>query len=166
MILWLLGIFLFFVFGVVVFRGAPYVPTHKATVNAALELLPLKPGELVVDLGSGDGVFLKAAASKGCKAIGYEINPVLCVIAWLRCLPLKQMVQIKFRDFWLTPLPKQTAAVFVFLAGPHMKHFAKYLQAVMGKRSTPLFVVSYGFAVPDLRPVRYDRGLYLYKLTP
>lgn len=164
MIFWLLAGLLLVLFGLVVFRGAPYVPTHKAAVAKALDLLKLKQGSVVVDLGSGDGVFLKAAAKRGLRAVGYEINPLLCVVAWLRCLPVRGNVQIKLRDFWLTPLPPKTSAVFIFLAGPHMKRFARYLKKVMAKRNKPLTVVSYGFMVPGLKPYRQEDGLYFYKL--
>jgi len=34
----------------------------------------LGPGSVVVDLGSGDGILLVAAAQKGAHAIGYELS--------------------------------------------------------------------------------------------
>lgn len=166
MIWWVIGGVLLLLFGLVVFRGAPYVPTLAATITKALDLLPLKPGDMVVDLGSGDGSFVKTAAKRGLRAVGYEINPILCAVAWLRCAPVRQKVQIKLRDFWLVDLPSETKAVFIFLAGPHMRHFAKYLHKVMQKRDTPLFLVSNGFAVPGLIPKKTEASLYLYKVLP
>ena len=87
MMYWFLLAAVILLFGLVAFRGAPYVPTHRRKIMAALDLMNLKSNDMVVDLGSGDGNFLIAAARRGWRAVGYEINPVLCLISWLRCLP-------------------------------------------------------------------------------
>ena len=149
-------------FGAVVFRGAPYIPTHGKKIYQALDLLGLKKGDLVVDLGCGDGVFLKAAAKHGLKAVGYEINPILCVVAWLRCWPVRGQVKIYWRDFWLMPLPPDTKGVFVFLAGPYMQKLGRKIQQEAAKR--PLKVVSYGFTLPGLQLATVKQGLNLYKI--
>jgi hypothetical protein len=55
---------------------APFVTTPADVVDRMLDLV--KPGadELLVDLGSGDGRILIAAARRfGCRAVGYEIDP-------------------------------------------------------------------------------------------
>ena len=46
--------------------------------------LPLK-GLRLVDFGSGDGRLVKAAASRGMSAVGYELNPYL--VCWSRFPP-------------------------------------------------------------------------------
>jgi SAM-dependent methyltransferase len=153
-------------FGAVAFRGAPYVPTHRRTVRAALDLLEINDSDVVVDLGSGDGQILRAVAGRGARAIGYEINPVLCFIAWLRCLPYRARVKVLLRDFWLAEFPPDATAVFVFLAGPHMRHLSRKLEKEMAKRNEPLRVLSYGFAIPGFLPKRISHGLYLYELRP
>jgi len=47
-----------------------------------MKLADLKPNDLVIDLGSGDGLFVIEAARRGAKAVGYEINPIL--VWWSR----------------------------------------------------------------------------------
>jgi hypothetical protein len=42
-------------FGGVLLFGAPYLPTLKPQVHAALELANLKPGQTLLELGCGDG---------------------------------------------------------------------------------------------------------------
>lgn len=153
-------------FGAVVFRGAPYVPTQRRTITAALDLLDLPKNAVIADLGSGDGSFLKAAARRGLRAVGYEINPILCFIAWLRCFNLRPRVVVRLRDFWLTPLPKDTAAIFIFLAGPYMSRFKRKIEREMTGRSKPLLVISNGFAIPGSQPQKIAHGLYLYKFAP
>ena len=54
----------------------PYVPTPQAVVDRMLELAQVKKGDVVYDLGSGDGRIVVTAAKKyGVKAIGFEIDP-------------------------------------------------------------------------------------------
>lgn len=146
-------------FGLTAFRGAPYVPTHRRAVERALDLLELKPGDVVVDLGSGDGVFLKAAARRGLRAYGYEINPILCLVAWLRCWRYRRLVTVRLRDFWSTTLPQGTRAVFVFGAGPFMKRLSEKL----GREAKGMQVVSYAFDIPGHTKVASLDGVNLYR---
>src|SRR5262250_258990 len=54
----------------------PYVPTPQEVVERMLELAQVKKGDVVYDLGSGDGRIVITAAKKyGVKAIGFEIDP-------------------------------------------------------------------------------------------
>lgn len=148
-------------FLLVVLRGAPYVPTHKPAVEHALDMLNLPKGSTILDLGSGDGVVLKAAAQRGYNAIGYEINPILCVISYLRCWKYRGQVSVRWRDFWLARMPEDTDAIFVFLAGPYLHKLHKKLSR---ERSKPLSVVSYGFLIPGAgEPVKSANALHLYK---
>src|ERR1700687_3612308 len=58
---------------------APYVPTPQIIVEKMLEAGRVKPGEMVYDLGSGDGrVVITAAQKFGARAVGVEIIPELC----------------------------------------------------------------------------------------
>ncbi len=165
MIFWL-ALAVLLIFAAVSFIGAPYVPTHKKAVLKALDMLPLNRGDLVVDLGSGDGVFLVAAAKKGFKAAGYEINPILFVVSWLRCLQFKGRASVRLANLWTVNLPDDTKAVFVFAAGPYLKRLSRKLSEVMKIRKLPLHVISYGFALPGFKPVESSAGLNLYMFAP
>lgn len=153
-------------FGLVVFRGAPYVPTHAKAVELALDMLNLKPGDTLLDLGSGDGVVLARAAKRGIHAVGYEINPLLVAVSWLRCWRFHNIVKVKVRDLWVSRWPAETSAVFVFLARPYMAKFKKRLDQEMSHRSEPLLVISYGFKIPGLELKRSDSGVNVYKILP
>lgn len=58
-------------------RGAIYFPTTSRGVDEMMRLAGIRAGETVVDIGSGDGRVLIAAAQLGATSIGYEINPWL-----------------------------------------------------------------------------------------
>ncbi len=59
-------------------RDVVYVPTPMPVVDEMLAVAKIHPGDVVYDLGSGDGRVLIAAAKKfGVKAVGIEIDPDL-----------------------------------------------------------------------------------------
>ncbi len=76
---------------VAVLRGAPqsrvdpevpYVPTPQAAVEAMLDLAQVQAGDVVYDLGSGDGRIVITAAKKyGARGVGIEIDPALVKLA-------------------------------------------------------------------------------------
>lgn len=54
----------------------PYVPTPQKVVDGMLELADVKKGEVVYDLGCGDGRIVITAAKKyGATGIGVDLNP-------------------------------------------------------------------------------------------
>ena len=55
-----------------------YIPTPQPVVEAMLELADVKPGDVVYDLGSGDGrIVITAARKYGAHGVGIEIDPTL-----------------------------------------------------------------------------------------
>ncbi|OJT27474.1 SAM-dependent methyltransferase [Archangium sp. Cb G35] len=54
----------------------PYVPTPQPVVDAMLEVADVKPGDVLYDLGSGDGRIVVTAAQRfGVRGVGIDINP-------------------------------------------------------------------------------------------
>lgn len=56
---------------------APYVASPSRVVDMMLDMARVKQGDVVYDLGSGDGRILIAAASRRAQAVGVEINAKL-----------------------------------------------------------------------------------------
>jgi SAM-dependent methyltransferase len=55
----------------------PYVPTTDQAVQAMLKLADVKKGDVVYDLGCGDGrIVISAAKNFGARGVGIDINPV------------------------------------------------------------------------------------------
>jgi SAM-dependent methyltransferase len=54
-----------------------YVPTPQKVVDAMLTLAGVGPKDLVYDLGSGDGRIVIAAARRGARGVGIELEPAL-----------------------------------------------------------------------------------------
>lgn len=143
-------------FGGVILRGAPYVPTLDAQAKAALELLDLKTGQTLLELGSGDGKVLVAAARAGLNVVGIELNPFLVVISWLRTRRYRKQVRIIWGDFWRVRWPA-CDGVFSFLLGRFMPRLDTRMRAV-GK---PL--ASFAFQIPGREADAEKSGVYLYR---
>jgi SAM-dependent methyltransferase len=58
-------------------KDVVWVPMARERVEKMLDLAKLTPADFVVDLGSGDGVTVIAAARRGARAMGVEFNPDL-----------------------------------------------------------------------------------------
>lgn len=56
---------------------APYVSTPAADVQQMLDMAAVAPGDYLIDLGSGDGRIVIAAARRGVRAHGVELDPAL-----------------------------------------------------------------------------------------
>ncbi len=151
------GVLLLFAF--VVAFGAPYLPTFSAQTTDALDLLELKPGETLLELGCGDGRVLLAAARRGIHGVGYELNPILVVIARLMTWRYRSIVTVHWGDYWRADWP-QAHGVYVFLLDRYM---SKLHTKVIRWQQGPVRVVSYAFAIPDKKPVVERNGLFLYR---
>lgn len=153
-------------FGVVVFRGSPYVPSRKADIIQALnELYPLNSKDLLVDIGSGDGVVLREAARIGAMAVGYEINPILVIISRFLSRKYKK-ITINFADFWLSQLPDATTVVYVFSASRDMNRIAKKIKNEANRLGRPINIISYGSKFNDIKSSRNVGAYYLYVIKP
>ena|SRR3990167_6988304 len=159
-IAWVVFLSLILVFSFVILFGAPYVPTLKRQQETALRLLNLKPGQVFYDLGCGDGRLLIAAAKAGQRAVGYEINPLLAAIAWLRTRRYGGRVKVIWGNFWRADIT-DADAVFVFLIERYMPRLDKYLSRQFKNKHVK--VVSYGFKIPR-RKILAERGaVFLYQ---
>ena len=62
-------------------RDVPWVPTPHVLIDKMLDMARLTPRDVVVDLGSGDGRTVIAAARRGALARGVEFNPELLALS-------------------------------------------------------------------------------------
>ncbi len=161
-VLWVLaGVVALFLLTVLV--GAPYVPSKRKDVSAAFsDLYPLSDTDVLLDIGSGDGVVLRQAAAYGARAVGYEVNPVLVVVSWLlsRGQPL---VHTRIANFWYTDFPVDTTVVYVFGETRDIARMARRVQAEAKRLGRPLQLISYSFEVPGKKPLASTNMHHLYE---
>lgn len=153
-------------FGFVVFWGAPYVPSKRSDLAQAFEdLYKIGPSDLLVDIGSGDGVVLRAAASRGAKALGYELNPVLVAISMIICRPYKT-IGVKLANYFLASFPCDTTVVYVFSDSRDIAKVYELVQKQATHLGHKLAFISYAFKVPDIKPEKSIGVHHLYTVEP
>lgn len=159
----LIGIVL--LFGVVVFRGAPYVPSHRNYARLALtKLYKLGKNDVLVDIGSGDGIILRLAAKQGARAIGYEINPFLVLVSKFLSRNDKR-VQTRLADFWLVELPPSVTIFYVFAVSRDIEKIAAKVQGTATSVGRELWLITYGAQIGSKTPEKtlHAHALYLFK---
>ena len=86
-------------------QGALYVSTSRVRVAAFIDAVPMKAGQLLVDIGCGDGRVLRMARKRyDVKTVGYEVNLLAYIKARLLCLGdrgIKIIGKIFGRKIWL-----------------------------------------------------------------
>src|SRR5579885_3686023 len=104
--------------------GAPWVPARRADIETLLDDVHLKADELYIELGCGDGRLLVAVAKRGATAVGYEINPLLWLIATIRTIRFYPRVHVKLGNFWRANI-SQADVVMTFLVPRTMPNLAR-----------------------------------------
>lgn len=147
-------------FGIVILSGAPYVPSMKRQIKAGLDLLDLNKGQTMLELGCGDGRVLRAAAKRGWKAVGYEINPLLVLAARLQTWRYRRQVKVVWGNYWRSNWPK-AEGIYVFLLDPYMKKLNKAIvQQYTGQK---IKLVSFAFKIPGKKWKKHESGVFLYE---
>ncbi len=152
-------IFIIFCFSFVMLFGAPYLPTLSPQIEAAFKLLDLKKNNTILELGSGDGKVLIAAAKQGYNAIGFELNPILFLLSYVRTMRYRKKVKLHLGNFWRVALP-EADGIFVFLIDKKMETLDKKLKLYKYK---PLKVASFAFKIPNKKIIKTLKGVNLYE---
>jgi precorrin-6B methylase 2 len=62
-------------------KDVVWVPTPQELVDKMLDMAKVTPQDIVIDLGSGDGRNVIAAAKRGARAYGFEFNPDMVALS-------------------------------------------------------------------------------------
>ena len=129
-------------------QGAMYTSTGRVKIRAALEAVPMTPGQRLVDIGCGDGRVLRTARSRyGAECLGFEINPIAYLKARLLTLG-REGVEIRYRNFWNADL-SGADVVSCYLFPDVMRRLGEKLAAELAEGAR---VISFNFPIPGWRP--------------
>ena len=166
--MWLLVVVfvIILMFGLVTFSGSPYVPSRKAYVKRAFtDLYKISANDLLVDIGSGDGVVLREAAQLGACAVGYEINPIMVFISRILSIGCS-LVNVHFKSFWSAQIPDKTTIIYVFSATRDIKKITKKIQKETDRLGHKIYVISYGGEFLEVEHIRDFEAYHLYAFIP
>jgi protein-L-isoaspartate O-methyltransferase len=143
----------------------PFVPSPQVVVDKMIELAGVKPGDLVYDLGSGDGRIVIAAAKKGAKAVGFEIDGDLVneSRANINKSGVQALAEIRHQDILTVDFSPATVVTMYLLPDVNLKLKPNLLsQLKPGSR-----IVSHSFDMGDWRPEKTERvdGRTIYLWT-
>lgn len=164
----LLAIILFMLhWHIVALTSVPWVRTPRWKTRRMFELAGLKPGERVVDFGSGDGsTVIDAARDFGASGHGVETQWSLCGVARLRSRALGLSGRTRFLrgDIFKVEMP-DADVVFCYLF-PEVN--ARLEPLLQNRYPSGTRVVSRTFAFPSLSLVASEKigaeTIYLYRL--
>ena len=147
-----------------------YEPTPLAVVNTLVEAANVKQGDVVYDLGCGDGRFLVAAARRGAVGLGFDLNQNLVEWAAANALAerVNERVSFEVRDLFTADLSAASVVTLYLLPALNLKLRPKlWRELAVGAR-----VVSNAFDMGDWAPdrtfevpTRYRRA-FLWTIRP
>jgi hypothetical protein len=127
-------------------KDVVWVPTPQSTVDRMLDMAGAKPGDFVIDLGSGDGRTVITAAKRGIRAFGVEFNPKMVELSQLAIEKegVGKLATIVQGDIFKTDFSKATVLTMYLLPTLNMKLRPTILKMKPGTR-----VVSHSFNMGD-----------------
>lgn len=145
--------------------GAPWLPSSRRDIHQMLALAELQPGEIVYDLGSGDGrVLIAATRDFDARAVGIEIDPLRLTWSRLRArlVGLGDQVTVIWGDLFSADISEADVVVVFLRQDTNVKLMRKLRRELQpGTR-----VVSSTFVFPGWETAAIDKKahLFLYKI--
>lgn len=143
----------------------PFVPSPQEVVDKMITVAGVKKGDVVYDMGSGDGRIVIAAAKKGARAVGFEIDGDLVKESRenIRKAGVQNLAEIRQQDILTVDFSPATVVTMYLLPDVNLKlkpNLQKQLKS--GSR-----IVSHSFDMGDWKPDRVERvdGRTIYLWT-
>ncbi|HEX7535363.1 MAG TPA: class I SAM-dependent methyltransferase [Syntrophales bacterium] len=149
-------------------QGAMFHPSAHVRVRTFLDHVPMKAGDLLVDIGCGDGRVLREAKRRyGVRALGFEVNLLAYILARLRTIGMEG-IEVRLRNFWNVDIG-DADVVFCYLFPDVMGRLAQKLEKELRPGTR---VISCNFSFPGWRhrellypeSPRHADPIYLYQI--
>ena len=126
-----------------------WVPTPLTLIDKMLEMAKVTPNDYLVDLGSGDGRTVIAAARRGVRALGLEYNPDMVALSEREAQKAGVTDKAAFQraDIFTTDFTRATVVTMYLLPSLNLKLRPQLLDMKPGTR-----LVSHAFSMGDWEP--------------
>jgi SAM-dependent methyltransferase len=123
-----------------------WVPTPESLIEAMLDAAKVTPADFVMDLGSGDGRIVIAAAKRGAHAMGIEYNPDMVALSKRKAAEAGVSDRASFvnADIFESDYSKATVVTMYLLPNLNLKLRQALLNLKPGTR-----IVSHAFDMGD-----------------
>lgn len=130
-------------------KDVVWVPTPEQLVERMLTMAQVRASDYVIDLGSGDGRTVIAAAKRGATAMGIEYNPDMVKLSQAAAQSAGVTSKATFAkaDIFESDFSKATVITMYLLPGLNLKLRPKLLEMKPGTR-----LVSHQFTMDDWQP--------------
>jgi len=127
-------------------KDVVWVPTPPELVNTMLKMAKVTPEDFVIDLGSGDGRTVIAAAKLGAHALGIEYNPDMVELSKNNAIKegVSDKTEFLNKDLYECDLSKATVITMFLLPEINLKLRPRLLDLKPGTR-----IVSNTFSMSD-----------------
>jgi len=146
-----------------------YEPTPMPVVRQMLRLAEVGPGDVVYDLGSGDGrIPIAAAREFGARGVGIEIDPELVRRSEANAREAGVADQVVFRHADLFEAEIGEASVVTLFLYPDVN--LRLRPKLLAELAPGTRVVSYWHDMGDWKPEKIDSArraaIYLWRIPP
>ncbi len=127
----------------------PFVVTPREIVERMLRMAEVGKGDFLIDLGSGDGRIVIAAAKRGARGLGVDIDPSLVRLATenAKAAGVGDLARFEARDIFDTDLSSASVVAFYLLPDFNAKLLPRFLRLKPGTR-----LVSHDGGIGDWPP--------------
>jgi len=158
-------------------EAIPFVPSPMLVVERMLELAEIKKGDILYDMGSGDGrIVIQAAKKHGIRGVGIELNPELVAKARENAAKegVSHLAEFRAQDGLAVDISEATVVTLYMF-----KWFNNQLRPKLQRLQPGSRVVAHDFDIDDWKPTKIEyvnpaedgssefyepRTLYLWKL--
>jgi SAM-dependent methyltransferase len=130
-------------------KDVVWVPTPPELVERMLDLAEVTPQDFVMDLGSGDGRNVIAAAKRGARAVGVEYNPEMVALSTGNAASagVSDLATFVEGDMYRADISKANVLALFLLPSNMLQLREKFLNLRPGSR-----IVSNTFGIEDWTP--------------
>jgi SAM-dependent methyltransferase len=157
----------------------PFVPSPMPVVLRMLEVAEFKKGDVLYDMGSGDGrIVIQAAKKYGVRGVGVDLNPELVEKARANAIEegVSDLVEFRAADGLTVDISEATVVTLYMF-----KWFNNQLRPKLQKLRPGSRVIAHDFDIDDWKPTKVEyvnpsesgssefsepRTLYIWKIEP
>jgi SAM-dependent methyltransferase len=132
----------------------PFVPSPMHVVQRMLEVAEIQKGDILYDMGSGDGrIVIEAAKKFGIRGVGIDLNPELVAKARENAEKegVSHLVEFRAQDGLTVDISEATVVTLYMF-----KWFNNAIRPKLQKLKTGSRVIAHDFDIDDWKPTRVE----------